>query len=374
VRVILFGASGYTGRLTAAALGRLHAPLVLAGRSVPRLSAVRDELGVAADLRAADATDPTSVAALLEPGDVLVTTVGPFTRLGRPAAQAAVSAGACYLDSTGEPAFLRWMVESLDEPARACGATLLPAFGYDYVPGNLAAALAVETAQGPVHGVRVGYFGMGGGISGGTKASALGAALHPGYRWTSGRLVTEPMAAHVQAFDVGGRRRTGVSVAGSEHLFLPRTFADLDEVGVYLGAVVGRYAGAASRLSPALAAVGRVPGLAAGLASVVDRLPIGSTGGPDAATRARSRSLVVGEALSAAGEVVGRAELIGPDAYDLTAGLLAEGAVRMATGDLAASGGVLGPVEAFGVAGLRDLAVAAGLVPDERGADSASAR
>ena len=228
--MILFGATGYTGRLTAAELGRHDVPLVLAGRSMPRLVSLRDELEVVAELAVADASDPWSVAALLTEGDVLVTTVGPFVRHGRPAAEAAVSAGAAYLDSTGEPAFLRWLVDTQDEPARAGGATLVPAFGYDYAPGNLAAALALDEAGGRASGVRVGYFGLGSGMSGGTRASGFTALLEPGYRWAGGRLVTEPNGARVRSMTVAGRRRTGVSAPGSEHLFLPRTYPSLDAV------------------------------------------------------------------------------------------------------------------------------------------------
>ena len=98
------------------------------------------------------------------------------------------------------------------------------------------------------------------------------------------------------------------------------------------------------------------------MSAVVDRLPIGSTGGPDPESRSRSRSQVVGEALDGAGEVVARVLLTGPDTYDLTAALLAEGAVRLLSGRDDVGAGVLGPVEAFGVAGLRDLVGRAGLV------------
>jgi len=362
VRVVLFGASGYTGCLTAAELGRRDVPLVLAGRSAARVEAVRDELDLVADVATADAADPTSVAGLLEPGDVLVTTVGPFARVGHPAVEAAISVGAGYLDSTGEHSFLRWM-QTRHERARESGATLLPAFGFDYVPGHLAAALAIEAAQGEVSGVRVGYFGLGAGISGGTRASALGMLLEPGYLWSGGRLVEEAVGRRTRTFEVAGRSLTGVSVAGSEPLFLPRSF-ELAEVEVYLGVPrLGEHSSALAWLSAALSGASRVPGVAAASRALAERVP-GSTGGPSASARARSRSHVVAEAVAASGVTSGRALLVGPDPYDLTAVLLAEGAVRMLAGDAAAAGGgVLGPVEAFGVDGLRDLAEAAGLVP-----------
>ena len=77
---------------------------------------------------------------------MLVTTVGPFARWGAPAAAAATTAGAHYLDSTGEPAFIREVFERYGPAAEQAGIGMLTALGYDWVPGNLAGALALERA------------------------------------------------------------------------------------------------------------------------------------------------------------------------------------------------------------------------------------
>src|SRR3954468_1061423 len=152
-RIVLFGATGYTGRLTAEALVRAGARPVLAGRNRARLTELAEELlrqpgagPTALEVATADVTDPASVAALLASGDVLVSTVGPFVQLGEPAVQAAVSAQASYLDSTGEPPFVRSVFQTYGPQAADAGVGLLPAFGYDYVPGNLAAGLVLEQA------------------------------------------------------------------------------------------------------------------------------------------------------------------------------------------------------------------------------------
>src|SRR4051794_6364109 len=105
-RIVLFGATGYTGDLTARALVDRGARPVLAARTESRVRALADELG-GLDWAVADVGDPSSVRALVERGDVLVSTVGPFVRWGEPAVQAAVAAGANYLDSTGEPPLIR---------------------------------------------------------------------------------------------------------------------------------------------------------------------------------------------------------------------------------------------------------------------------
>ena len=83
--IVVFGATGYTGRLTVGALVRQGARPVLAGRSRSRLDEVAAEVGGGLETRLADVDDPESLRALLQAGDVLVTTVGPFLRRGRPA-------------------------------------------------------------------------------------------------------------------------------------------------------------------------------------------------------------------------------------------------------------------------------------------------
>src|SRR6266540_6450443 len=99
-RIVVFGATGYTGRKTAEALvGRGERP-VLAGRNGERLAGLAAELGGGLDTAVADVADPPSVYDLVQKSDVLVATVGPFVRYGRPAVEAAIDRGAHYLDST----------------------------------------------------------------------------------------------------------------------------------------------------------------------------------------------------------------------------------------------------------------------------------
>jgi short subunit dehydrogenase-like uncharacterized protein len=144
--IVLFGATGYTGELTARALVARGAAPVLAARNPQRLAALAAELG-GLQTRLADVTDPSSVAALVRArGDVLVSTVGPFSRWGAPAVEAALARGAHYIDSTGESAFIRRVFEDWGPRAVSAGSALITAFGYDWVPGNLAGALALRAA------------------------------------------------------------------------------------------------------------------------------------------------------------------------------------------------------------------------------------
>src|SRR5262245_20911752 len=131
-RIVIFGATGYTGRLTAEALVARGGRPLLAGRSAERLRTLAAELGGDLETAVADVADRASVAALVEPGDVIVATVGPFARHGDPAVEAAIAAGAMYLDSTGEPAFIRRVFERFGGDAERAGAALVTAFGYDW--------------------------------------------------------------------------------------------------------------------------------------------------------------------------------------------------------------------------------------------------
>ena len=146
---------------------------MLAARNVERLRALGYELG-GLEIAVADVSRPESVQALVEPGDVLVSTVGPFGRWGDPAAEAAVTMGTHYLDSTGEAPFIRRIFEEYGPRAESARIGMLTAFGYDWVPGNLAGGLALREAGDAATRVEIGYF-----ITGRARPSADVRCAHP---------------------------------------------------------------------------------------------------------------------------------------------------------------------------------------------------
>lgn len=368
--IILFGATGYTGTLTAHSLARRGVPALLAGRSSEKLVALADELAEEYQVRfstaTADVTDPASVRGLLQSqDDVLVTTVGPFEQWGEPAVSAAIDAGATYIDSTGEPPFIRRIFEQWGPQARGTSSALLTAFGYDYVPGNLAGAVAIERGISQGHQIAkvdVGYFtptapGARAGISGGTKASAAGIMLSPSYAWHSGKLVTERPAKRVRSFDVTdpatGRTQelTGLTVGGTEPFGLPRLCPTLTDVDVYLG-WAGRRSADLSRFSTVADLAARIPGVRSGLRSAARRVGgSGSTGGPDADARAGVRTLAVAETFDRTGKRLDQVIVDGPSPYDLTGELLAWAAIQADAGAIERTG-ALAPTDAFGTDGL----------------------
>jgi short subunit dehydrogenase-like uncharacterized protein len=165
--VALLGATGYTGRLTAAELERRGIPHRVGGRSKARLA----EVPSAGERHVVDLAEPRSLDAFLDGVDVLVTCVGPFALHGWPAVEAAVRTGTPYVDSTGEPAFMAEVYRRY----RGAGPALVPACGFDYVPGDLGVAVAAEELGRRPEEVDVVYAMAGGAATRGTARSGLGA-------------------------------------------------------------------------------------------------------------------------------------------------------------------------------------------------------
>ncbi|WP_446664016.1 saccharopine dehydrogenase family protein [Flexivirga sp. B27] len=180
--IVLFGATGFVGKLTAEHLAR-HTPdgvrIALAGRNRAKLETVRSELpGAAADwpVVIADSADAGSLKALAESTRVVITTVGPYAKYGLPLVEACANAGTDYVDLTGEVLFVRESIDRFQETAQRTGARIVHSCGFDSIPSDLGAFVLSEK----VHADGAGdlgettlYMAMKGGFSGGTIASAM---------------------------------------------------------------------------------------------------------------------------------------------------------------------------------------------------------
>ncbi|GII31188.1 saccharopine dehydrogenase family protein [Planotetraspora mira] len=363
-RIVVFGATGFTGGLIVEALLAIGVRPLLAGRDRARLDALAATLPAEVPTAVADARRPESVRRVVGPGDVLVSAVGPFVRMGDAAVRAATEAGAVYLDTCGEPMFIKRIFQRYGPAAATRGAALVTAFGYDYVPGNLAASLALRKAGAEAVRVDVGYF-LSGNVarraSAGTRASMLGVALDPMYGFREGRIVREH--GRTRVFHTGGRRRHGVSVGASEHFTLPPAHRGLREVNVYLGwfGGLGRAAGLLARSAPVIAAL---PGAKRATENMADRL-LRSADRANPAGRPLS-SQVVAEAYDARGRLIASAELDGGDPYDFTGRVVAWAAATALAGGVRGKG-ALGPVDAFGLDSLVEGCAEAGFAVQENG-------
>lgn len=177
--IVLYGATGFVGKLTAEYLARGGgARIALAGRSSERLLAVRETLGEAAQswpLITADASQPSTLNAMAARAQVVVTTVGPYNRYGLPLVAACAAAGTDYADLTGEPMFMRDCIDRYHKQALDTGARIVHACGFDSIPSDLSVyALyrrATDEGAGDLTDTTFVVRKLVGGLSGGTVAS-----------------------------------------------------------------------------------------------------------------------------------------------------------------------------------------------------------
>jgi len=184
--VVVYGATGYTGKLVAEYMHMEHTPMgikwAVAGRSEDKLAKVAVELGLPDSVGriVADAEQPDSLARMACAAKVVITTVGPYTYYGEPLVKACVEAGTDYVDLCGEVLFMYQMIDKYDEAARSSGARIVFSCGFDSIPFDLGVAFAQEkfiAAYGhPANEVRSLMRAMEGSFSGGTAAS-LGATM-----------------------------------------------------------------------------------------------------------------------------------------------------------------------------------------------------
>ncbi|MFG3145916.1 trans-acting enoyl reductase family protein [Streptomyces sp. M41(2017)] len=368
--VVLFGATGFVGELTAEYLAA-HAPeglrWAIAGRSEERLERLRERLGGAPGVLRADVTDPDSIRELARHARVVASTVGPYVTYGEDLVAACADAGTDYLDLTGEPEFVDLMYVRHDARARETGARLVHACGFDSVPHDLGAYFTVRQLPEDVP-LRVdGFVRSQAMFSGGTFNSALNQFARGPQMIAAARdrRHHEPRLMGRRAVAPLGAPRFAGEV-GAWALPLPTIDAQ----------VVQRSARALERYGPDFryrhyAAVRRLPVVLGGLAGVSalfaaaqlpparrwlsDRFKPGE--GPSAARRAKSWFSV-----RFVGEGGGRrvfTEVAGGDpGYDETAKMLAEAAMALALDDLPKTSGQVTPAVAMGDALIERLRAA----------------
>ncbi|MET0342152.1 MAG: saccharopine dehydrogenase NADP-binding domain-containing protein [Polyangiales bacterium] len=351
-RIFLFGATGYQGRLAAEAMVARGLAPVLVGRDEARLRALATSHG-GLDHAVADLRDAGSLTRLLGRGDVLVSTVGPFFKHGLLQVEAALAAGAHYLDSSGESASYRLLHERVRARADASSSAVLTACAYDFFPGNAVADLVLRRAGDRAVRVDIGYFGdvaRGYRVSAGSQASGLVTMLEPGLFFRGGRLEVAPIFTELGRVALLGAARVGVSMAGTEPLFLPALHPALREIRGIWG-WMGPRSGALQKLACVQAGIARIPLAKRAVTRLLDAVATSDGSGPDASLRARSSSYVTATAFDAHDAPLATATLGDLDGFSFTANILAWSAEQLARGALRRAG-FTGPVQAFGHAAL----------------------
>jgi len=372
--VVLIGATGFTGALTAAVLaeraGAAGTRWALAGRNRDKLAALAQRLGADVPLLHADVEQPATLRELAESTRVVATTVGPYIRYGEPLVAACAAAGSDYADLTGEPEFVDLMYVRHHATALERGARLVHSCGFDSIPHDLGALFTVQQLpEGQPLTVR-GYVRAGARFSGGTLDSALTAFSHvrSSARAAAARRKAE---GRPEGRRVHGERGLPAHVGGAVGWALPlptidpqvvlRSARALDRYGPDF--TYGHYA-AMRRLPTAVAAGVALPSLvlAAQLKPVRSFLTgrLGSGEGPSERTREKSWFAVRFEGSAADGTRVTTEVAGGDPGYTETSKMLAESALCLAHDDLPDRAGQLTTAVAMGDA-LRERLEAAGI-------------
>ena len=371
--IVLFGATGFTGGLTAEYL-LAHAPeearVALAGRSEARLAAVRDRLGRPdVELVTADSADRDSLRLLAESTRVLISTVGPYLEHGRELVAACAEAGTDYLDLTGEPQFVDETYLAHHATAQASGARLVHACGFDSIPHDLGAYFTVRQLPDGVPLRLRGVVRASGTASGGTFGSALNqfASMREASRVSRERRKREgrPEGRRVRA--TGGKVHRDpvlgywlVPLPTIDPFIVVRSAAALPQYGPDFG--YAHYAGLKRRRTLAMAAPALLGLVAAAQVGplrrwLLRRVPEGT--GPDPAKRERSwfRVTFVGEG---GGRTVTTRVSGGDPGYAETSKMLAESALCLAFDDNPHTSGQVTTAQAMGDRLLERL-IAAGI-------------
>jgi short subunit dehydrogenase-like uncharacterized protein len=313
----VLGPSGYTGRLVVAECVRQGHRPILVGRDAARVRRVLDDEVPEfshPEVRLADVTDESALQAALQDVDLVITTVGPFDRLGRSVLDAAIATGTHYVDVTGEQPFLRWALTDRDVAANEAGVVAVPAAGFDFLPGDLLAALAAGAVSWPRE-VHVCYtipsmVRFARRSSAGTRRSVAGLLGSRAVALEDEELAEELPFEHRRLawFPRPVGPRHAASIPGAEPLTVPRHVPGVRTVRTYLAmagwqAEVAQMGANAARWSPARRAA----------RWFLER----GEGGPSEQVRTQTRWACVAEAEGRDG--IGRAWAYGHDVYGLTA-------------------------------------------------------
>ena len=203
--IIVYGATGFTGRLVAEYLvGRSRAEdaprWALAGRSQAKLQEIRSSINARSDLPLviADAADPAALHTMAERTQVVITTVGPYQLYGTPLVEACVARGTGYVDLCGEPGWMREMIDAHEAAARASGARIIFSCGFDSIPFDLGVQQLQKRCReawgAPAQRIKGRVRAMRGTFSGGTAASLKATLAAAAKRPSLLKLLADPFA------------------------------------------------------------------------------------------------------------------------------------------------------------------------------------
>ena len=341
--IAVYGATGYTGRLVAAELADAGADFVVSGRSSEKLEALRANMRLEAPAVTARIDDPASLRNLLADCATVINCAGPFVIVGEPVLRAAVETRTHYLDTSGEQPWMKLAFERYGPGAADAEIAVIPAMGFDYVPGDMIAALTAK-GMGEVDDVTIAYGWFDFEPTRGTMQTTLEVLSGEAVEWRKLQWLPAEKPLSSASFDFPapiGRQRMLRYPAG-EQITVPRHVATRRVQTLLTASTFAP----SQRLAPLMQLLARPTGLALRtplkrvLRAAVARLPEG----PSEERRAASRYTIVCEVTR--GKELRRGSLHGRDTYGITAAMIARGAARASRSGFSGRG-ALAPSQAF---------------------------
>jgi short subunit dehydrogenase-like uncharacterized protein len=341
--IAVYGATGYTGQLVVGELAKAGAELIVSGRNRPKLDELAGGLDGEIGVRTATLDDPRSLRELLADCSVVIDCAGPFVLHGEPVLRAAVETSTHYLDTTGEQPYIRLAFERYGPGAAEAGVAVIPAMGFDYVPGDMLASLTAE-GMGEVDEVSLHYNWHGFKPSQGTALSTLEILRGGDLEWSNlgWRKASGGAGRGAHEFPAPVGRRQMMRYPAGEQITVPRHVQTRNvrtaiNAGDFSSDLLGRLFGAA--VTP-LGLAMRVKPIRAAIGTAISRLPEGPT--PE--QREKMRWMIACEVRR--GEQIRTGVISGKDVYGITAALISRGAT-MAANDGFNRSGALAPSQAF---------------------------
>ena len=302
---MIYGANGYTGRLTANEAVRRGMRPVLAGRNAPAIESLAQELGM--DCAVISLDDGAALRQALAPMSVVLHCAGPFSATAEPMVEACLDTGTHYLDITGEISVFE-ALHALDARARQADVVLCPGAGFDVVPTDCLAARLVEALPAATRLVLA--FEAGGGPSPGTAKTSIEGLGRGGCVRKNGRLKRVPLAWKTREIPFASGTRHAMTIPWGD-VFTAWVSTGIGDIEVYLSVspATSRRLQRIRWLRPFLA----LDPVQRWMKRRIER----TVRGPDADTRQTSQTQLWGEAASADGRLVS-GQMTTPNGYELT--------------------------------------------------------
>lgn len=355
--IAIYGATGYTGRLVTAEAIRRGLDVIISGRNPQKLRALAAGHG-GVPCKTAALEDRGALRHLLGDCAAVINCAGPFIHFGEPVLRAAVQTGTHYLDTTGEQTWMARVFEQFDDAAQAAEVAVIPAMGFDYVPGDLIAGLAARGHE-PLAELIVAYVPEGVVPTRGTMHTTLEMLRSGDLVYEDGGWRPAPSSRSRVSFNfpppIG--RRAMTRYPSGEVVTIPRHVRTRKVTSLIDAAMFVPHETLAPLVGlslPALRMALKTPAKA-GIDAVIDRLPEGPTDDQRAAARFTVVALARGE-----DGRTGRAIARGSDVYGLTAVTTVQGA-ELVSDPSYHRAGALAPSSAFDATGFLDALAPHGL-------------